>query len=173
MLRENGHSETNLSKSFILWFVWASVCAACVNVYHTVPTFIWIPVYAKHAVPVLAEGCICGCICAAGLNCLHMCKLCLQMYCRCAYIQLFKMLSVMCGMGKGDSFFGIHSHLFWTTILWDIFPNVSVHNWFLPCRDSMTNGNGGWPNNLFLKWQILNSIIAAHSKKPYYDAYDT
>lgn len=58
-LRENGRAETNLSKSFISQFEWASECAACVNVYLTDPTSIWIPVYAKRAVPLNADGCIC------------------------------------------------------------------------------------------------------------------
>lgn len=146
---ESGRAKSNLSKSFISQFEWASVCATRVNIYLTDPTFIWIPVYAKHAVPVYADPRMQ--LCAAGLNCLHMCKLCFKMW-LCACIKLFKVLSVMCGMGGKETFhfFGSDSHLFWATILWEISSNMSAQNWFSLCSNSMTNGQ-----RTYLWWTIL------------------
>ena len=67
-------------------FEQVSVCAACVGVYLSDSTFIWIPLYAKYAAPVYAQECLCVQLCSAGPNCLHMCKFCLKMWLKVCYL---------------------------------------------------------------------------------------
>lgn len=57
------------------------------------------------------------------------------------HIYYLKCYLLCVGWGKNTFFFffGIDSHLFWTTILWDISRHKSAQNRFLPCSHFMKN----------------------------------
>lgn len=64
--------------------------------------------------------------------------------CSCSYIVLFHyyfLLSVMCGMGRGDSFW--HRQVVLEHSPLGYFSKYVCTKLILPCGNSMTNGNGG------------------------------